>query len=264
MDFLLECIGFPPGHDLAGLVEVVRARGEPVPWRGPGGEHLRLPLGAGLELRVDREEGSKSWTILPCFRAPHRLRVALTAVERPEDSPFDALIEGWADPPLDGIEGPPGPPGAYRIAASLWDARRLPARLEAGRVLAVSVAGFALDVARVGPNAEVSDARILERPRGAWVQPLPGGQDPGGCVNASLRVREVRRASNPITREPVDLLETDAPGRPLPIFVSRWQLAQDGLPAPRPGWRVEGTFLLTGRVAGGLPSSAERLGASFG
>ena len=56
VDFLLECIGFPPGYDLDALAGEVRARGEPVPWRGKSGEHLRLAIGGGLEVRLDTDE----------------------------------------------------------------------------------------------------------------------------------------------------------------------------------------------------------------
>ena len=88
--------------------------------------------------------------------------------------------------------------------------------------------------------------------------------DPGGCVEASLHIRSVKRVENPLTHCPVDVLEADAPGRPLPVLVSHWQLQRDGLPTPRPGWRIEGVFLLSGRLVGGLPSSATRLGRKFG
>ena len=48
------------------------------------------------------------------------------------------------------------------------------------------------------------------------------------------------------------------------IFVSRWQLEREGLPMPRPGWRIEGTFVFTGRLAGGLPPVRPRRERSFG
>lgn len=61
---------------------------------------------------------------------------------------------------------------------------------------------------------------------------------------------------NPITRIPVELIEAESPGGPTILFASRSQLERDGLPAPRPGGRIEGSFAFTGRVAGGLPSGA--------
>jgi hypothetical protein len=48
------------------------------------------------------------------------------------------------------------------------------------------------------------------------------------------------------------------------LFVSRWQLEADKLPAPRPGLRIEGSFLFTGRLAGGLPGPKQTARHSFG
>ena len=251
MDFLLECIGFPPDMDHDALAGVVRAEGESVPYRGPGGEHLRLPLADGLELRLDREEDSSLSVLLPYFAESSRLRVAVDGVHDVADSPHDALVSGWAAPPVPG-EDERGP-GAYRLSTWITDARRLPRRLPEGHVLAVSVAGFALDIAFVGPNNRGSAPEVLEQRRGFACAPLGSPEDPGGCAEVSARVSAVRHLRNTITGRPVDVLEVDAPERALRLFVSPWQLEQDRLPAPRPGYRVEGTFLFTGRIAGGLP-----------
>ncbi len=267
MEFLLECIGFPPDLDRDALVHRVRTGGEAVAWRGDPENHKRLPLGGGLELRLDREPGQDFWTLLPYFRVPHRLRVGVSSLRNVEDSPFDALLTGWACPPSP-LEPEPAwgsdAPGAYQIATWLTDARRLPRRIPPGHVLAVSVAGFALHVEYVGPNSGVRDVTILERPRGASIAPLGGHEDPGGCSNVSLRIREIRHLRNPLSGEAVDVLLTDAPGRPLLLFVSPWQLRTDGLPAPRPGWRIEGHFLFTGVIAGGLPGRGRGAPRSFG
>ena len=263
MDFLLECIGFAPDQDPEELVERVRGEGEPVPWRGDPENHLRLPIGEGLELRLDREPGQDFWTLLPHFQVPHRLRVAVESIAKVPDSPFDALLTGWASPP--GPDRPDGRrPGAFRLATWLTDARRLPRRLPPNHVLAVSIAGFALEVSYVGPNEGVADRTILERPRGAHVSPLGARDSPGGCAEVSARVKALRTLRNELTGRPVQLVVADAPERPLLLFVSPWQLRQDGLPQPRPGWRIEGTFLFTGRIAGGLPGPKRRARQAFG
>lgn len=264
MDFLLECIGFPPDADQDDLCERVRREGEPVALRGPGGEHLRLELAAGLELRLDRDEGQEFCTLLPYYQVPHRLRVAVLSIAPVADSRFDALLHGWADPPLEGDPESSRAPGSYRLATWLTDARRLPARLADGHVLAISTAGFALTVDYVGPNAGVRDAAILERPGGAFVEPLGGPEDPGGCSFVSARVQTVRHLVNRLTGRQVDVLEVDAPSRPLTLFVSPWGLDAEGLERPRPGWRVEGTFLFSGRIAGGLAGPRKRVGEVFG
>ena len=277
MDFLLECIGFPPDHPLDELVERVRAEGESAPWRGPADMHMRLALGGGLELRADRDEESGIWSILPHFQSNRRLRVAVDEIRSVPDSRFDALLVGWAAPPIRAEEKLSATeieeradtltahaPGAYPLSTYLTDARRLPARLPQGHVLAVSVAGFALDVSYLGTNSGVFDRSVLELESGASIRPLGAADDPGGCAEVSLRIQEVLHLENPITKVRFDRLEVDAPARPHTLFVSQWQLDQDGLPPPRPGLRVEGTFMFSGRIAGGLPGPKRRARGNFG
>lgn len=262
MDFLLECIGFPPDLDPDELVERVCDEGEAVAWRGDPGNHRRLDLGGGLELRVDREPGQEFWTLLPHYRVPHRLRFAVESLRWVPDSPFDALLTGWASPPAPGMGD--GLPGAYRLSTWLTDARRLPRRLDMGHVLAISVAGFALEVSYLGPNEGVREEGILERRRGAWIAPLGSVESPGGCSEVSIRIKEIRHLRNRLTGRDVDVLVCDAPERPLLLFVSPWQLEQYGMQKPRPGWRIEGTFLFTGRIAGGLTKPSSPSQRAFG
>jgi len=262
MEFLLECIGFPPDADFAKVKRIIERDGEPAPWRGPGGTHLRLPLAGGIELFLDREAGQDFETVMPQCRVPHRLRVATERLVSIPDSPYDALLFGQANPLVDHHES--YAEQQFPITTFLTDRRRLPTKLERGHVLAVSVAGFALDVTYSGPNEGVRDTAIFDNPRGAFLQPLGGPEDPGGCMDLSLRVREILHVRNPLTDNLIEIIEADAPGRPLRLFVSRWQLDQDQLPQPRPGWRIEGTFMLTGRITGGLPRAPRRVRRAFG
>lgn len=269
MDFLLECIGFPPETDQSDLARQARRMGEPTPWRAPGAEDLRLPLGDGLELRLEVSEGTT--TLLPFFRSRNRLRVGVTALRTPSDSPSDVVLTGWADPPVPFPEFPPDPkgegtflPGSCELSALLVDARRLPRWMPWGHVLALELAGFALDVDYVGPNGGGRDRIANFMDHGANIRPIGGQDAPGGCIEASMRVRKVCDLTNPVTGQSVKRIEVDAPGRPLNLFVSNWQLECDGLPTPQPGWRIEGSFLLTGRVVGGLPSRSRELRTLFG
>lgn len=255
LDFLLECIGFPPGYDLTGLARQIAQHGEPAAWRGPAGVHLSYRLCDGLEVRLDREEGQEHWTLWPYFDARRRLRVSVQSFLRLPDSPYDVLLHGIANPPVPDDPWSEASGADYPLACYLTDARRLPGTLRRGHVLAVSISGFALDVDYVGPNEGVRDRYVLDEPDGALLLPVHGKDRPGGTMQLSLLVRSVRRIENPLSRERVDVLEVDAPGRPLELFISRWQLSADGHEAPRPGWRIEGAFLFTGRVSGGLPSS---------
>ena len=264
VDFLLECVGFPPDQDYGELIELAHERGESVPWRGPSGEHLSLHLAEGIELRFDREEDCDHWSLLPYYRERQRLRVAVRSVRGAEDSPFDALLIGWAAPSRAEYQDEWQSPGAYLLACWLTDARRLPRRLLPGRVLSVGIAGFALEVSFVGPNADAPDPTVYDLEGGARLAPLASPDDPGGCMEASLRVKRVRHVTNPLTGLPIMLLECDAPERSLHVFLSPWQLERDGLPAPRPGWRVEGVFLFMGRITGGLPGPSRRARKHFG
>lgn len=256
MDFLLECIGFPPTYGEDDVVDIVRERGEPAPWRGAGEHHRILSLGSGLEIRADRDPQQAFWALTPHYRVPHRLRLAVTSIVRPPDAPFDALLSGWASPPapVDREEG--HAPGLYRLSTWISDARRLGRRVESGHVLAVSVAGFAVHVDRVIENAAVEPKSILERPAGASIRPLGAPDEPGGCCDVSVRIRAVQRVRNEVTGEPVEIAVCDTPDRPMLLFVSPWQLEGEALPALGPGRRLEGTFLFTGRLAGGLPRRA--------
>ncbi len=258
LDFLLESIGFSPQADLDALARQIRSEGEPVAWRGPEGEHLRLAVAPGVDVRLDRDEGEPCPSLWPHFATERRLRVAVKSVVGVPDSPFDALLYGIANPPvphLDGSLESEAEREDYPLATYLTDARKLPRSLSSDHVLAVSIAGFSLDITYVGPNTGVHDPYILEEPHGARLLPLGDDERPGGCMELSLRVQRVRHLENGVSGHPIEVLETDAPGRPLELFVSRWHLAAAGFEVPRPGWRIEGAFLFTGRVSGGLPPS---------
>ena len=263
MDFLLECIGFPPDHSLDEIVACVLRDGEPAAWRGDPERHRRLVLGGGLEVRMDREPGQERWNVLPHYQVPYRLRVAIDSIRHLPDSPFDALLVGWAAPPLE-RDREHARPGAYRLCTYVTDARRLPAKLPHGHVLALSLACFALDVTYVGPDEGAHDPSISEREAGAAILPLGSPDDPGGCADVSLRIQEILHLVNPITGIEVDVIQVEAPERPLLLFASRWQLEKDGLPPPRPGWRIEGTFMFSGRIAGGLPGPRRTARGTFG
>jgi hypothetical protein len=258
MDFLLECIGFPPRTDLAVLAQRIRREGEPVALRGPRGEHLRVPFPGGLEVRLDREEGDEHDSLWPYFESPRRLRVAVESLRAVPDSPFDVLLRGRANPPLVDEPWREASGDEYPLAAFLCDARVLPKALPHGHVLAVSLAGFALDVTYVGPDGGVRERALGDEPGSTLLLPLEGSGQPGGCMELSLLVRAIHHLENPFTREPIERIEADAPGRPMDLFLSRWQLEAHGLGTPRPGWRIEGAFLLNGRISGGLPKRRSR------
>ncbi len=253
MDFLLECIGFPPNYDLASLAATIRSRGEPVAYRGPEGVHLSYRFPGGIEVRLDREKGHEHDSLWPHYEVDRRLRVEVQGLRHLPDSPFDVLLHGIANPAVPDDPWSEASGDRYPIVTYLSDARRLPRELASGHVLAVSISGFALDVSYVGPDEGVRNPYLAESPAGSQLLPLEGPQQPSGCMELSLPIRGSRHLENPLTHEKIAVIEVDAPGRPLDLFVSRWHLEAHGLPPPRPGWRLEGAFLFTGRVSGGLP-----------
>jgi hypothetical protein len=225
---------------------------------------MKLPLANGIELRMDRDEGEEFASLLPFYEERARLRIGVGDVRLIADSPFDALLTGWVAPPRPGLADPWGEPGAYNLAAWLTDARRLPTRMGRGHVLAISVAGFALDVNYIGPNSGGPRTDVHELPHGAFIEPLGGAGAPGGCSEISARIRGIRHTKNRLTDETIHILEVDAPERPLRLFVSPWQLERDEIPAPQPGYRIDGTFLFVGRIAGGLPRAPAGARRNFG
>ena len=263
MDFLLECVGFPPDFDHDLLMEFVAERGEPTPWRDREGRDRRLDLGGGLELRLDHGPGAELPQLLPWFRSPYRMRVAVTALDPVPHSPLDALLVGRANPPLPRPDGrhprAVAGDGSFDFACHLGDRRRLPSAPRPGHVLAISAAGFALDVSRVSPDIGADEPG---RTAPARIQHLGGGDDPAGCLEIDAPMLAVTRLANPLTGLEFDVVEVDAPGRPLSLFVSRWQLDQDEAARPRPGWRISGVFLFQGHLCGGVPRA--RVGRSFG
>jgi hypothetical protein len=253
MDFLLECIGFPPGTDFERLEERLLRQGETAPLVQATGTHLRLAMAGGVELRLDREPDSELSVIWPHFNSTRRLRVEYRGMVPAPGTPYDVVLHGLANPPIPGdpwceVEG-----HDYALSTHLTGARLLPKKLAHGHVLALSVAGFGIDVSYCGPNAGVRDRNILEEPCGALLVPTIGSDAPAGCMDLSLRIRSIRRLENPWTQERILILEVDAPGRPLELFVSPWQFEFGELEEPRPGYRIEGSFLFSGRLAGGLP-----------
>ncbi|MFT5464824.1 MAG: hypothetical protein ACI8QS_003731, partial [Planctomycetota bacterium] len=152
----------------------------------------------------------------------------------------------------------------WPLATYLSDARRVPRTTPVGHVIAVSIAGFSLDVSYVGPDEGIANPQVKSEPQGALLLPVGEPDRPGGAMELSLRILRVRSVLNSLTGETVQILEVDTPGRPMDLFVSPWQLTEAGLPKPRMGWRIEGAFLFTGRVSGGLPSPQRRAGGTFG
>jgi hypothetical protein len=79
-----------------------------------------------------------------------------------------------------------------------------------------------------------------------------------------LRIKEVRNLRNQISGETVQVCLCDAPERPLALLLSPWQLKEEGFPSPRPGYRIQGTFLFLGEIGGGILGPKRVAGRAFG
>lgn len=104
---------------------------------------------------------------------------------------------------------------------------------------------------------------VLANPRGAALEILGAPASPSASMQISARIRTVSHLTNHLTGKPVNRIELDVPGLPVEVFVSPWQLEADGLPMPKPGWRIEGVFLMLGRNVGAVPKT-KRSGVAFG
>ena len=262
MDFLLECVGVPPDWPLERLVAEAVENGEGAVWRGQASHHRSLRLSADVQVLVERD-AKGHWHTLPLCATPHRLRVAVERRMRTADTRFDTAIGGWVAPEW-GAEPSTDPRGAWPIAASLVDARKLPPRLPKGHVLALEACALALDLSYVGDDAHCTHTEALGNERGAWLEPLGGADSPVGAMELSARVSRILRETNPLTHEAYEVLELDCPARPVRALVSQWQREQDELPRIEVGARIEGVFLFVGRVCGGLPGPQAKARGAFG
>lgn len=261
MQFLLECIGFGPNHDLDDLQRRLQREGLAVRGRSGEGDHRRLLLSHGLEVWLDpgRDARADAPAIEPMLWpgvAPGRPSAfQVHGLEAPHGAPFSSVVraslaerrssaerDGEGTRRLDG-----GPVIGWSFA--LVDDGPPP---QIGDALELALTGFALDVTAVLPAPPGGRAR-LDGARG-WVTPQFSGPELPGCIEVALPIEAVQVLHNPLTEEPVErVVTTTAEGVRLELFTSRWQREEDGLAPLEPGGWIAGTFLAVGRRAEGYP-----------
>lgn len=262
LEFLLECIGFGPNHDLGGLYSLLENRGLSVPGRSGEGDHRRLLLSHGLEVWLDpgqpaRGEHPALAPMLWPGVAPGRpAALEVRGLEESHGAPFSSVVRAsLQDSPAARAE-PTSASGPRRLdggravtwAFALVDDGPPP---ELNQRIEVALNGFALDVTALLPAPARSRSR-LSSGRG-WLTPHFGGPDLPGCVELALPIHAVQVLYNPITQEQVERVVCEVHGVRLELYTSRWQREEDGLPRPEPGGWIAGTFLLMGRRPEGYP-----------
>ncbi len=270
MQFLLECIGFGPDHDLDDLQRQLRREGRSVRGRSGEGDHRRLLLSHGLEVWLDpgcpptRNQPAIEPMLWPGVAPGRPSAFTIHGLEDPLGAPFSSVVRAsLAIRPQSAASGAPaaspgqdpwapqrrddGPVVGWSFA--LVDDGPPPSR---GDVVELALSGFALDVTATLPPPACGRSR-LEGSRG-WVTPQFSGPELPGCVELALPIEGLQVLVNPITGEPVErVVSTTSDGVRLELFSSRWQREEDGLGPLEPGGWIAGTFLLVGRRAEGYP-----------
>lgn len=280
MQFLLECIGFGPDHDLEDLQRRLQREGMAVRGRSGEGDHQRLLLSHGLEVWLDpgRPADAGSPAIEPMLWpgvAPGRPSAfQVRGLEDPHGAPFSSVVRASLAPRRGGAPDPlpmcaESSAGAdHQNSCSTADRTQRrdggpvigwsfalvddgpPPRVD--EVIELALTGFALDVTAVLPAPPGGRAR-LDSARG-WVTPQFSGPELPGCIEVALPIAAVQVLQNPLTGEPVERVVTQTPeGVRLELFTSRWQRGEDGLAPLEPGGWIAGTFLAVGRRAEGYP-----------
>ena len=235
LDFLLDCIGFPPSHDFPSLARHAEELGHPVAWRGPGGLHRSLAVAPGVAVHVDREEHEHVASLSPFALAEGRLRVAVEALRPSPDSPCDTILHGRLLQDDDLVAGDLSTskglflPAAHAIDAVLADGRLLPRHLPHGHVLALTLAGFGIHVEALEPDRSSAAHYHLAV--------LEGSDVPAGCIELSARIVELATFTNELAQAPFHRAvvalgpERDPRTVRLALYLIPWQLFDCGLRA---------------------------------
>lgn len=267
MHFLLESLGFPPGTDFVRLAaEVARTERRGQSFELLGGLGLRaeqapVPGRSAAQSEAPQDLPIDLW---PSFRGASPVRLTVASVERSLDCGGLVTVQGRVGSILE--PNPLDLPVAF-----LEDEAPV-----AGDVGQVHLCGFSVDVDALGfpsqPCAETNQLRAENRIHGQLdglgagriypgrlagpedaprLKRLPGFAAPRHVVELEFTIDRVFVLENPLTHEPFDLIETRTGDTRLPLFVSRWQLEEDGFPAPEPGMRLRGAFWLGARPSRG-------------
>lgn len=244
LHFLLESLGFPPGTDfvrLAGAVSKTEVSGRTFEFGCGLGLHGsrrgEAPRANAYGKRLHRTAPERADGLWPSFRGAAPVRFEVESVAPAEEAPRFASLQGRL--------GEVGSSSTASVPIAWMDS----AAPAAGEIRYVHLCGFAIDVESLGflacpPRFSFQPGTARQAASfGRFERPLDLGA-PRNVIELDLNIDRVFVLENPLTHESFDLVEVLAPGGRLPLFVSRWQLEEDGLPAPEPGMRIRGAFWL--------------------
>jgi len=243
-------IGLAIGSDpeLVELIERVMPDAERFPT--PQGTYLRWVDPSGAELWIQLNGENQLVGVNPHFGGRSKVRVLLTdRLEVGSTSTLDGRFHGWADPERAEREQS----GAYPFLFDAPDAARH-AELELPAEVDVQIAAFAHDIqvfASVKEFESTQTGNAWHTSRMFIPSGLTGGDGPKAEAAFTGDVQRSERRTNKLTGADFIWCLVKSTGGTFDIVVDL-----ELLPKPPPvGGVITGSFWLTGRVGGCLPST---------
>ena len=201
--------------------------------------------GAELWLQVDAENEFVGMT--PFFSGSSRLRIAITkAISRPEDTPLDGAIHGWANPPGDSCES-----GDYPLVVDVVDLHRRQA-LTLPCVVTMQMAAFAHEI-EIFSSQEDYDASKAGQIKFASKSFIPAGlftpdgsqtEHPEAIAIFTGHVLAAEVKQNSLTGHDFYWAHVESLGGPFDVIIDP-ELCDSPPPI---GGIISGTFWLCGRM----------------
>ena len=214
----------------------------------PGGGYIRWRAGEGAELWLQLDRRDRAVGLVPHFAGRVRRRGAVTrVVRRPNESPLDGAMHGWANPRSDDPES-----GDYPLLFDLPDFDRVGA-LALPATVEVQLAAFAHSIT-VHESDEAFAAAQPSQSGMAAESFIPSGlftpdDDPAAVQYSEAvfagHVREAALRTNPVTGLRFWWARIQTYGGELDVVADPELVPPRGIPA---GGVAYGGFWLTGRL----------------
>lgn len=224
-------------------MERIGSQAEPIPVGQGTYWHWKSACGAEMWLQVNSE--NECVGVTPCYSGDARIRVRVTSrISRPDDSPLEGAIHGWADPGNDS-EG-----GAYPFVFDVADYARHVA-LNFPSVVEAQIAAFAHDVS-IHASVAAYDQIESDGPRFASQSFIPSGlfssdgnsTPPGSMAILTGHVVATATKINALTGSSYYWAEVASLGGSFDVVIDP-ALCDE---APKTGGVISGSFWLCGRI----------------